>query len=402
MSDLHLLSPRGFRAGAVKAGIKASGNLDVAMLVCDTPAAAAGMFTTNKVFAAPVKIGRTHIAKGALRGIVVNAGNANACTGKQGEKDAIGMCRIAASQVGCTAREILPSSTGVIGHLLPMEKIEAGIKGACADLGESVEHATRFGDAIMTTDTRRKLAVETLKIGKDTVTIAGVCKGAGMIGPKLGPPHATMLAYLTTDAQVSPPALRKLFAPAVTRSFNSVIVDDHQSTNDTAVILASGASNGKINTMANAKKFLDALTHVCQFLAYQIAADGEGATKVVRIEVVNAKSEKDANTIARAIANSPLVKCAMNGNDPNWGRIVSAAGMTNAAFIPEKSTLTLQKTVVYRKGKPLPFDAGLVSNSLAVPEVVARLDCGIGKASATVWTCDLSKEYVSINADYHT
>jgi glutamate N-acetyltransferase/amino-acid N-acetyltransferase len=402
MSDLHLLSPKGFRAGAVKAGIKTSGNLDVALLVCDTGATAAAMFTTNKVFAAPVKIGREHIRSETLRGVVVNAGNANACTGKQGERDAIAMCRIAAAELKCGAKEILPSSTGIIGHLLPMDKIETGIKGAFADLGDTVEHATRFGDAIMTTDTRRKLAVETVKIGGAKVTIAGVCKGAGMIGPKLGPPQATMLAYLTTDAQIASPVLRKLFNPAVTRSFNSVIVDDHQSTNDTAVILASGHAGAKINTPANAKKFLAALTHVCQFLAYQIAADGEGATKVVRIEVVNAKNEKDATIIARAIANSPLVKCAMNGNDPNWGRIVSAAGMTSAAFVPEKATLTLQQTVVYRKGKPLPFDAAAVSNSLGTPEVVARLDCGIGKSSSTVWTCDLSKEYVSINADYHT
>jgi len=402
MSDLHLLSPKGFRAGAVKAGIKASGNLDVAILTCDASATAAAMFTTNKVFAAPVKIGRGHIAKGSLRGIVVNAGNANACTGKQGEKDAMAMCRIAAAQLKCAPREILPSSTGIIGHVLPMDKIEMGIKGAAQDLGDTVEHATRFNDAIMTTDTRRKLAAETVKVGKHTVTIAGVCKGAGMIGPKLGPPQATMLAYLTTDAQISAPSLRKLFQPAVTRSFNAVTIDDHQSTNDTAVILASGASNAKINTTVDAKKFLDALTHVCQFLAYQIAADGEGATKVVRIEVVNAKNDKDAATIARAIANSPLVKCAMNGNDPNWGRIVSAAGMTGAAFVPEKSTLALQGTTVYRKGRPVAFDAMEVSKSLATNEVVARLDCGIGKSSATVWTCDLSKDYVTINADYHT
>ena len=402
MSDLHLLSPKGFRAGAVKAGIKSSGNLDVAMLVCDTGATAAAMFTTNKVFAAPIKIGREHVAGGKLRGIVVNAGNANACTGKQGEKDALTMCRLAASHLGCGAREILPSSTGIIGHLLPMRKIEAGIEGAAKALGSSVEHATRFNDAIMTTDTRRKLAVETIQIGKDRLTIAGVCKGAGMIGPQMGPPQATMLAYLTTDAQISAPSLRKLFQPAVTRSFNSVIVDDHQSTNDTAVILASGHSQAKMNSPANAKKFLQALTSVCQSLAYQIAADGEGATKVVRIEVVNAKSDKDARTIARAIANSPLVKCAMHGNDPNWGRIVSAAGMTSALFVPEKSTLTLQGTPVYRRGRPLAFDAAKVSNSLASKEVIARLDCGIGKSTATVWTCDLSKDYVTINADYHT
>jgi glutamate N-acetyltransferase/amino-acid N-acetyltransferase len=399
---MHLLSPKGFRAGAVKAGIKASGNLDVALLVSDAPAVAAAMFTTNKVFAAPVKIGRKHVRSGKLRAIVVNAGNANACTGKQGEKDALSMCRVAAAQLGCSPREILPSSTGIIGHLLPMDKIQSGIVGTAADLGNSEEHATRFADAIMTTDTRRKLAVERVKIGKETLTIAGVCKGAGMIGPRLGPPQATMLAYLTTDAQISAPVLRKLFQPAVNRSFNAVTIDDHTSTNDTAVILASGASGAKINTIPNAKKFQDALNNVCQSLACQIAADGEGATKVVRIEVFNARTERDANLIAREIANSPLVKCAMHGNDPNWGRIVSAAGKTTASFDPDKSTLTLQGTVVYRKGKPVEFDPGTVSHSLKAAEVVARLDCALGKASATVWTCDLSKDYVTINADYQT
>jgi len=406
MNDLHLLSPKGFRAGAVKAGIKASGKLDVALLASDAPATAAAMFTTNKVFAAPVKIGREHIRGGTLRAIVVNAGNANACTGRQGEKDAITMCRVAAAKLDCDPKEILPSSTGIIGHLLPMKKIEAGIAGAAIDLGDSIEHAMRFTDAIMTTDTRRKLAVERFKIGRETITIAGVCKGAGMIGPRLrssgGPPQATMLAYLTTDATLSAPALRKLFQPAVHRSFNAVTIDDHTSTNDTAVILASGQANANINTISTAKKFLDALTKVCQSLAYQIAADGEGATKVVRVEVVNAKTQRDADQIAREIANSPLVKCAMHGNDPNWGRIVSAAGKTSGKFDPDRSTLTLQGTAVYRKGRPLPFDSERVSASLKASEVVAKLDCGLGKASSTVWTCDLSKDYVTINADYHT
>jgi len=201
---------------------------------------------------------------------------------------------------------------------------------------------------------------------------------------------------------VSAPALRKLLQPAVNKSFNSVTIDDHTSTNDTAVLLASGASSGKINTIAAAKAFLEALTELCQSLAQQIAADGEGATKVVRIDVTRAKTDRDAALISRSIANSPLVKCAMHGNDPNWGRIVSAAGMCGASFDPDRATLTLQGVEVFRRGQPVPFDPATVSELLAAKEVVVKLDCGHGKSSHTLWTCDLSKEYVTINADYHT
>jgi glutamate N-acetyltransferase/amino-acid N-acetyltransferase len=282
-----------------------------------------------------------------------------------------------------------------------MEKIERGIAEAGLYLGNDLEHAHLFGDAIMTTDTRRKTAAATLKIGRDTITLAGICKGAGMIGPRMAP-QATMLAYLTTDAQVAAPVLRKLMTQAADASFNSVTIDDHTSTNDTACILASGASAAKLNTPRAIKAFAAALDEVCQSLAYQIAADGEGATKVVTITVRQAKSRKDAQAMARAIANSPLVKCAMNGNDPNWGRIVSAAGLAGVPFNPDKATLTLQGTVVYKNGQPLPFDANEVSNSLKVEEVKVDLTCRLGKSDATVWTCDLSKDYVTINADYHT
>jgi glutamate N-acetyltransferase/amino-acid N-acetyltransferase len=410
MSDeLHLLSPKGFRAGAVYAGIKSTQTPDVGLLVCDTLATAAAVFTTNKVFAAPVKVGREHIASGKLRGVVVNAGNANACTGKQGEKDARRMCAIAAQAIGADENELLPSSTGIIGHMLPMEKIESGIIGASQALGDSAEHALMFADAILTTDTKRKSAATAVKIGKQTITIAGVCKGSGMIGPRLsgsrgrGAKHATMLAYLTTDAKFSSPiALQRLLQMATDQSFNLVTVDDHASTNDTCALLASGASSASIATGTPTNKFLDALAEVCKSLAHQIAADGEGATKVVTINVRNAKTEADAKAIARAIANSPLVKCAMHGNDPNWGRIVSAAGMCGAAFDPDRAVLTLQEAVVFRRGTPVPFDASAVSNSMSAPRVAVDLNCGIGKASATVWTCDLSKDYVTINADYHT
>ena len=432
MAELHLLSPAGFRASGVYAGIKSKQAPDVGLLIADEMATAAAVFTTNPVFAAPVKIGRAHVKSGKLRGVVVNAGNANACTGKQGERDALRMCELAATVAGARPQEILPSSTGIIGHLLPMEKLERGIIEAGEYLGSSREHALLFADAILATDLKRKSAAVQFKIGREMVTLAGVCKGSGMIGPRMSVDgssggaggrakpqaagkgaamrgmrgmrgkHATMLAYLTTDAQVAAPLLRKLLAGATQQSFNAVTVDDHMSTNDTACLLASGASGVAIARGAALKKFGDALDEVCRALAYQIAADGEGATKVVAITVRRAKSAEIAQRIARAIANSPLVKCAMHGNDPNWGRIVSGAGLAGVPFDPDRATLKLQGTAVFRAGRPLTFDAAAVSQSLAAAEVDVDLDCHAGAASATVWTCDLSKEYVTINADYHT
>jgi len=412
MAELHLLSPKGFRAGGVYAGIKQKKTPDVGLLVADAPVSAAGVFTTNKVVAAPVVVGRKHIAGGSLRGVVLNSGNANACTGKQGEKDAIAMCKLAASLVGCDPTEMLPSSTGIIGHMLPMANVNAGIKRVAGELGDSQEHALNFATAIMTTDARRKAASATVKIGRQTVTLAGVCKGAGMIGPRMVGPavaskrmagmHATMLAYLTTDAKIAPRVLQGMLGSVSDESFNAVTVDDHTSTNDTAVLLASGASGAAITSSADRKKFTAALREVCQSLAYQIAADGEGATKVVIIRISKAKDDFTARTIARAIANSPLVKCAMHGNDPNWGRIVSAAGMCGVAFDPSRATLKLQGTTVFRNGTPVSFDPEKVSKDLAASEVTVDLTCGGGTAETTLWTCDLSKEYVTINADYHT
>jgi glutamate N-acetyltransferase/amino-acid N-acetyltransferase len=401
MAQLHLLSPAGFRASGVHAGIKSKCTPDIGLLFCEPRAAAAAAFTTNKVVAAPVIVGRRHVRGGHLRGVVVNSGNANACTGRQGEKDAIRMCQLAARIAGCSPREILPSSTGIIGHPLPMRKVERGIVEAGQYLGNSLEHALLFADAIMTTDLKRKTAAVEFKIGRRPVVLAGVCKGSGMIGPRLAP-HATMLAYLTTDAQISPALLRRLLKDAVDASFNAVTVDDQASTNDTACILASGASGARITAGRSARLFAHALTEVCQFLARQIAADGEGATKLLTITVNGARSQNDARTIARSIANSPLVKCAMNGNDPNWGRILCAAGMTPAAFDPLKASLRLAGTTVFARGRPAAFDAARLAKALAAPEVLIQLNCNLGPASATCWGCDLSRQYVSINADYHT
>ena len=408
MSELHLLSPKGFRAGAVYAGIKSRKTVDVGVLACDVTATAAAVFTTNRVFAAPVKIGREHIRSGRLRAIVVNAGNANACTGKQGERDALEMCQLAAAVHDCDANQVLPSSTGIIGRPLPMDKIRAGIEGAAADLGDSHAHALRFADAILTTDLVRKSAAATVRIGRQRVTIAGVCKGSGMIGPRMSlagppaPPQATMLAYLTTDAKVSAPLLRRMTGAAADLSFNAVTVDDHTSTNDTAAILASGMSGATVSDATDRDRFAAALNEVCRSLAYQIAADGEGATKVVVVRVSGARSESDAKTIARSIANSPLVKCAMHGNDPNWGRIVSAAGLCGVPFDADRCKLILQGTAVFRAGRPMAFDADKLSRAMNAKRVDVHLSCGSGQCEATVYTCDLSREYITINADYHT
>jgi glutamate N-acetyltransferase/amino-acid N-acetyltransferase len=400
MPEIHLLSPEGFQAGTAHAGIRIRRADDVGLLIADRPVAAAAVFTTNTVAAAPVLVGRRHIAAGKLRGIVVNAGIANACTGPQGEKDALTMCRLAAAEVGCPPEQFLPSSTGIIGHMLPMDRMASGIRAAAQTLGRSADHAQKFADAILTTDTRRKTAGLRVKIARQTITLAGVCKGSGMIGPRMAL-HATMLAYLTTDAALPPATLGKMLQSASDDTFNAVTVDDHTSTNDTACLLASGSA-GRITSPAERSKFADALKDLCQQLAYQIAADGEGATKVVKITVRQAKTLSDAKTMARAIANSPLVKCAMNGNDPNWGRIVSAAGMCGVPFDPDRATLKLQGATVFRNGRPALFNAQKVSQSLAASEVQVELTCRLGESESTCWTCDLSKEYVTINAEYHT
>src|SRR5437667_9104256 len=405
MPELHLLSPAGFRAAGVYAGIKSRQAPDVGLLLCDAPASAAALFTTNKVVAAPVKIAREHIGSAQLRGAVVNSGNANACTGAGGERDARQMCELAAALANCKRNEIVPASTGIIGQFLPMDKIEQGINEAGKYLGNSEEHALLFADAILTTDTRRKVAAAEFKVNRQPITIAGVCKGSGMIGPRLAPAgakHATLLAFLTTDAKIAPPLLQRLLKNAADSSFNAVTIDDHTSTNDMALLLASGASGINIKGGKDLESFTKALNEVCRSLAYQIASDGEGATKVVVVNVRKAASATDAMAMARAIANSPLVKCAMNGNDPNWGRIISAAGMTSAKFEHNKAHLTLQGATVFSRGRPAEFDPQALSSALTFHEVQVVLTCNLGKHQARCWTCDLSKDYITINADYQT
>jgi glutamate N-acetyltransferase/amino-acid N-acetyltransferase len=401
MANLHLLSPEGFRAAGVACGIKAeAGRTDLALLVADRPAAAAAVFTTNKVAAAPVHLGRETIAAGRLRAVVVNSGNANACTGDDGLSDAREMARRAADAVGAEPHEVLVGSTGIIGHRLPMEKVRAGIAEAAAQLACSAEAADAFARAIMTTDTVKKTAAGQARIGSATVTVAGVCKGAGMIAPNM----ATMLAYLTTDATVAARALQSALAEAVAVSFNAITVDGHTSTNDTVAVLASGAAGGAEIAEGGAayEQFAALLREVCTDLALQIVADGEGATRVVEVRVEGASDEADARRAARAVADSPLVKCAVHGGDPNWGRVVSAVGYSGARVDEKKLRHWIGDELVFAAGTPTRFSLAACQQHMKSRRVILRVDLGAGDAAHTCYTCDLSKEYVTINADYHT
>ena len=413
MADLHLLSPAGFAAAGVSAGLKRSGKTDLGLLVAtgDRPAVAVAAFSRNRVVSPTITVGREHLQGAALRAVVVNSGNANACTGPRGERDARDACRAAADLLGCGERDVLPSSTGIIGRHLDMPKLLAGIGAAHAGLGTDAEHAAAFGRAILTTDLVPKSAATTFTLNGTAVTLAGVTKGSGMIGPMLGVdgepagPQATMLAYVTTDADIPADLLRRALRPATERTFNRTTVDGHASTNDTCLVLASGASGATVDA-ASLPAFEAALTEVCDALAYQIAADGEGATKAVVVRVTGGRTEAEAAALARAVAESPLVKTAMHGNDPNWGRIVSMAGMAAArddlGFDPDRCALDLCGTRVFERGEPVAFDAPTLSDKLKQKRVEIVLDAAAGGAAAHIYTCDLSREYITINADYHT
>jgi glutamate N-acetyltransferase / amino-acid N-acetyltransferase len=401
MADLHLLSPAGFRAAGVACGIKSEkGRKDLALLVADQPAAAAAVFTTNKLRAAPVVLGRETMKAGRLRAIVVNSGNANSCTGHPGMADARTMAAEAAKAIGTTPGEVLVGSTGIIGQRLPMDKVIAGIADAEAHLADDSDAAMAFAEGIMTTDIRPKMFGASGTVGGARVIVAGACKGAGMISPNM----ATMLAYLTTDAAMMPDVLQAALAEAVEESFNAITVDGHGSTNDTVAILASGAAGGDEIAAGTPAyhAFLVLLKQVCTDLAVKIVADGEGATRVVEVRVEGAASVDDAKLAARAVANSPLVKCAVHGSDPNWGRVVSAVGYSGAKIDVAKLQHWIGNALVYADETPTAFDEDACAEYMKGDRVLLRVDLGAGDATATVTTCDLSKEYVTINADYHT
>ena len=398
MKNNTITAPKGFFADGVACGIKAGGKLDLGLLVAERICTAAAVFTTNRFCGSPIVVGREHLRNGKLRAIVVNSGCSNVATGKRGVNDAKKTCTWVAKPLSAKPTEILPSSTGVIGRFLPMPAIERGIYAAFTSASSSADAGQRFAKAIMTTDTRPKEACERIKIGKESITVAGCCKGSGMIAPNM----ATMLAFLTTDAGLPSKELQAMLGKAADATFNRVTVDECQSTSDTAAILASGMA-ATLSSSAHKTKFADALIAVCKALAYKLAEDGEGATRVIEVVVNSAKTPADAHAAARAIAVSPLVKTAVHGGDPNWGRIVQAIGATSVAYKPDNVVVAIDKTVLFRKGAPVAkIDLKKVSKLMQQKRVLIRIDLGAGKSSDAVLTCDFSREYIAINADYTT
>jgi glutamate N-acetyltransferase/amino-acid N-acetyltransferase len=405
--SLGVTAPRGFRAGAAAVGVKKlTEKPDVAVLACVVPAQAAAVFTQNKVVAAPVIVSRMHLAKNrtAMRGVAANSGNANACTGKQGLADARQMAARAAAAIGCKAEQVMVASTGVIGRLMPMDKVCVGVERSCAALGCGREADSAFARAIMTTDTRPKQAGVRIKVRGRTVTVAGATKGVGMIAPNM----ATTLGFLTTDAPVAAAVLDKMLRRAADATFNCLTVDGHTSTNDTLLILASGlATEGAAvkpvaEKSAEGKALAEAILAVSDSLARQIAADAEGGTKVIEISVTGAKSDAEARRAAAAIANSPLVKTAFFGEDPNWGRIVSAAGYAGITSGPETMRLALGDLVIFSKGRPAAADEKRLARVMKAHDIAVHLDLGAGRGAARYLTCDFSYDYVKINAEYTT
>jgi glutamate N-acetyltransferase/amino-acid N-acetyltransferase len=406
MANNTITTPKGFLAAGLYCGIKKSGKSDLALLVCPTGAKAAAVFTTNKIVSPAVKISREHVKSSTVYGVVVNSGNANTCTGQKGLDNAIAMCRKTASSLNamdntkCTARDILVASTGIIGEQLPINKITAGIPKAAAKLSNTTKAGLDFAKAIMTTDTRVKQAIRRFEISGAKVTIAGTTKGVGMIGPNM----ATTLCFITTDAAIAKPLLTKALKSAIGNSLNKLTVDGHQSTNDTAIILASGLAGNRpiVSQCPRYKKFAGALADLCEDLAKQMALDAEGATRIFKVVVNGAATKAEAAKAARAVADYPLVKCAIHGGDPNWGRIICAVGSAGVKLNPDKLSCKLGPVTVFKDGKPRKFDAKKASRIVSQKEHTITVDLGAGKASDFCYGCDLSAGYVRINADYHT
>ncbi|MFR1618765.1 bifunctional glutamate N-acetyltransferase/amino-acid acetyltransferase ArgJ [Megamonas funiformis] len=389
---------KGFTAAGVKAGIKKSGNLDVAVIYTKTQAVVAGTFTQNKVAAAPVYISKEVVATGTAHAIVANAGCANACTGQQGLDDAHKMAQIAADELGVNADDVIVGSTGVIGVNLPMDKLEAGIKDAVANL--SADGSGNAGRAIITTDTHSKSVTCEFELSGKTVRMGAIAKGSGMIRPNM----ATMLCYITTDIAIDQTLLQKAVSGCVEKSFNMISVDGDMSTNDMVIVLANGEANNAKITEENAdyQIFFDKLMMLCTELAKQIAADGEGASKFLTINVKGAKSFADAKTVGMAIANSPLVKTAFFGEDPNWGRVICAVGYSGADMVPEKTVVKFGGITIFANGTGATYDEKALAHVMKEKDIVIDIELNMGQEDATVWSCDLSYEYVKINGEYHT
>jgi glutamate N-acetyltransferase/amino-acid N-acetyltransferase len=391
-------TPQGFSAAAVSANIKAkAGALDLALLVSDRPASAAAVFTTNRAQAAPVVVSREHLRRsnGVARAIAVNSGCANACTGDEGLVVARGMAGHAAQLVGCPAEQVLVASTGVIGVSLDLAKVQAGLAAANAALGR--DQGSRAAQAIMTTDPFPKEAAARLAVGGREIVIGGMAKGSGMIEPMM----ATMLGFITTDAAIPPGLADRALRAAVHDTFNAITVDGECSTNDCVMLLANGASGAAIDE-AGFDTFTHALRAVCLRLALGIVRGGEGATKLITITVTGAASIDEARRAAKAIANSPLVKTAVHGGDPNWGRLIAVAGRAGVDFELSRASVRIGLTVLFENGRPHDEAAPEAAAYLKHNDILISVDLGAGSASSTVWTCDLSAEYVRINAEYRT
>ena len=400
--------PLGFEWGAVAAGIKASGKLDVAVAVVPKGGQAAAMFTSNTVVAAPVTVGRRNVLAtgGRVNAVLVNAGNANCATGQAGIDACVQTCAEAAETFGCIFDEVFPSSTGIIGVPFPTGKLIAALPAVKGSLGSTVAHAELFAQAIMTTDTRMKVARAVIDVDGVDVRIFGTAKGSGMIHPQLGapvgPPHATMLVYLFTDLAAGTEQMRGLLAAAVERSFNSISIDGDTSTNDTVLLLASGASGVKLDERVR-QPFANALALVCGSLAHQIVDDGEGVTHVVTLHVTGAATEADARLVAKTIATSALCKTAWSSADPNWGRLLAAAGRSGVAIEAERVTILIGAQPVYEYGmRSAGFDEAATHAEMMAREYTITLHLGVGEAECRYITCDLTEEYVRINADYST
>lgn len=388
--------PKGFKATGIHCGLKPNGAKDFALIVSDRPATAAGMFTTNRVFAAPVAVNREHLQNGQAQVIVVNSKNANACTGEQGLKDARQTAKWAADKMGCAPEDVLVNSTGVIGVPLPTDKIQKGIEIGFPELSENGWDDA--AQAIMTTDTVPKKASVQLTLGGKKVTLSGITKGAGMIAPNM----ATMLGFVATDAKLTPDQTQIALQKAVVQSFNCITVDGDMSTNDTVLFLANGAADNSPLSEDEFQTFQTALNALCESLAKQIARDGEGATKLITIRVKNAKNFADARTIGLSVANSSLVKTAVFGRDPNWGRILCAVGYAGVEIHPQKVDVSMAGIPIFSQGSGLAFDKQAAIDALGATDIDIDINLNDGSASATIYTCDFTYDYVRINAEYTT
>jgi glutamate N-acetyltransferase / amino-acid N-acetyltransferase len=391
--------PQGFRFAGVSASIKKSGNKDIALIVSDSPAVAAGVYTQNQVVAAPVVLCRSRTPLAQARGVVVNSGNANACTGARGTEDAGRMCQLAAAAMGAEPEQCLVMSTGVIGHFLPMDKLEAGIALAGEQLAAGEQAFLNAADAILTTDASRKVTTRQAQLGGRTIHLAGMAKGAGMIGPNM----ATMLCCVLTDANLSPEQAQRFLTAAADKSFNNISVEGHTSTNDTMLLLANGQAAPTRLSEVEEVEFAQHLEAMCIELAKQIPADGEGSTHLIEVRVRGAQSDQDARRISHTVASSNLVKTAVTGSDPNWGRIVSAAGYAGVPIQPSQLALQINGIKLFSWGEPIDFDARLASESIRDNHTtLIELTVGTGSGQCTHWTSDLGVAYVRFNSEYTT